>query len=123
MTQSPRGEGKDVEIQEEIPSSSTGEGQGGGENGIFSHLPGAGERGGEGVGAHGVRPYRMCHVKYCRGSPPWQPLSRDDQAKRVMVALAVHHVGARCRAPETPGKIKAVGADRRVAHWARMRPR
>ena len=34
-----RGEAKDVEIQEEIPSPSTGEGQGGGENGIFSHLP------------------------------------------------------------------------------------
>jgi len=39
-----RGEGKDVEIQEEIPSPSTGEGQGGGEKRIFSHLPG--ERGG-----------------------------------------------------------------------------
>jgi hypothetical protein len=34
-----RGEGKDVEIQKEIPSPSMGEGSGGGENGIFSHLP------------------------------------------------------------------------------------
>jgi hypothetical protein len=40
-----RGEGKYIEIQEEIPSPSTGEGQGGGENGIFSHL-----RGGKGGG-------------------------------------------------------------------------
>jgi hypothetical protein len=35
-----KGEGKYIEIQEEIPSPSTGEGQGGGENGIFSHLRG-----------------------------------------------------------------------------------
>jgi hypothetical protein len=33
-----REEGKNVEIKEEIPSPSTGEGQGGGENGIFSQL-------------------------------------------------------------------------------------
>jgi len=32
-----RGEGKYFKIQEEIPSPSMGEGQGGGENGIFSH--------------------------------------------------------------------------------------
>ena len=37
-----REEGKDLRIQEEIPSPSTGEGQGGGDNGIFSHLQGAG---------------------------------------------------------------------------------
>jgi len=35
----PRGEGKHFEIQKEIPSPSTGEGEGGGENGIFSQLP------------------------------------------------------------------------------------
>jgi hypothetical protein len=34
-----RGEGKHIEIQEEIPSPSRGEGQGGGGNGVFSHLP------------------------------------------------------------------------------------
>jgi hypothetical protein len=33
-----RGEGKYIEIQEEIPSPLTGEGQGGGEKGIFSQL-------------------------------------------------------------------------------------
>ena len=35
-----RREGKDLKIQEEIPSPSTGEGQGGGDKGIFSHLRG-----------------------------------------------------------------------------------
>jgi len=35
-----RREGKDLKIQEEIPSPSTGEGQGGGDKGIFSHLQG-----------------------------------------------------------------------------------
>ena len=35
-----REEGKDLKIREEIPSLSTGEGQGGGDNGIFSHLQG-----------------------------------------------------------------------------------
>ena len=39
-----RGEGKYIEIQEEFPSPSMGEGQGGGENGIFSHLQGIEER-------------------------------------------------------------------------------
>ena len=43
-----RGEGKDVEIQEEIPSPSTGEGEGGGEKGIFSHLGREGRVRGEG---------------------------------------------------------------------------
>jgi hypothetical protein len=33
-----RGDGKHIEIQEEIPSPSTMEGQGGGGNGIFSRL-------------------------------------------------------------------------------------
>jgi len=33
-----RGEGKHIEIYREIPSPLMGEGQGGGENGIFSHL-------------------------------------------------------------------------------------
>ena len=42
-----KGEGKYIEIKEEIPSPSTGEGQGGGDKGIFSHL-----RGGEGEGEH-----------------------------------------------------------------------
>jgi len=35
-----RGEGKNIEIHREIPSPLMGEGQGGGENGIFSHLQG-----------------------------------------------------------------------------------
>jgi hypothetical protein len=35
-----RGEGKYIEMQREIPSSLRGEGQGGGGNGIFSHLQG-----------------------------------------------------------------------------------
>ena len=53
-----RGEGKYIEIQEKIPFPSTGEGKGGGENGIFSHL-----RGGKG----GDEPAQKVKPKTMRG--------------------------------------------------------